>query len=164
MNEIYIVQMLRLLESINRSLIRIASGTGSAAPAVSGEFYLIEDGRKRRWDMALRVKADAPPKKFRVEFKDSMGNPAAIDGDPKVSLMNADLGVAEVRDLKPVEGLLGVYEGVLAFLGKTGVTKIQMDVDGDTDPSVEARFMVESEDVEVIGANAVVGTISFLAD
>jgi len=162
MNEIQFLELSKVLRSIDRSLGLIARGEKPAPLADLAKFFLMENGQKKRWETMLSVKADAAPQKFRVEFTDKLGNAAPIDGDPKVSLLNEGEGLAEVQELKAVDGQPGVYEGVLAFKGKAGNTKIFMNQDGDMDPAAESRFDVESEDVQILPANASVGRITFL--
>lgn len=160
MNEIAFSQLLAVLKSIDRTLIRIQRGEKPVFPAALGEFYLIEDGQETRMEQ-MDVKADAKPKKFRIKYFDATPakNPAPVDGVPALTLLNEDKGIAKVT-MSPVEGQVGVFEGELQFQGAAGQTQITAKVDPILGEEV-GELVAQSELINVLPADASIAEIEF---
>lgn len=145
----------------------ILDAVGGKLPALQAErieFYLIDRGQEKRWTTMLVVKADAAPKKFRLKFKDKFGNAAPVDGKPSASLLNAEAGVASLTLGDAKEGEVGVYDGEISFLGKAGMTQISVLADADMDPAVQKELVGQSEEIQVLSADASVVEIEFLPE
>jgi hypothetical protein len=162
MDEIFKLEMLKLFRSIDRTLSIMLEGTGPSPKARRAEFFLINDDGQEQRMVKMIVKADAKPKKFRVRYKDSLGNPAPVDGMPALTLLNADLGIAKAT-LNVVDGEVGVFEGELSFLGVVGQTQINLVADPNLGAEVE-ELVAQSELVDVVAAQASVAEIEFLAE
>ncbi len=97
-------------------------------PAPQVEFYIVQDGQKKRiFNMIMKVSQRLP---VSVEFKDKFGNAAKVDGKPAWALTDASFGTVEAAD----DGLSAVFTPA----GKAGEALLQVNADADLGEGVKA--------------------------
>lgn len=149
MNEFYTVKLLKLLESMDRTLDGIYQALRPDTMAETVEFYVIKNGVKKKVDnMFMKIDEVAD---LAVAFKDRQGNLAKVDGIPQWALTDAALGTLAVAE----DGLSAVFAPVAV-----GLLKVQVKADADLGEGVKEIIgeleidisALEAEKVEISGS------------
>jgi hypothetical protein len=100
-------------------------------------------------EMAYKLPADKQVT-LKVEFLDAKGNHATIDGDPSWSSSNDEIATVTAAPGNPF----------LAQLMPVAVGTCQVVCEADADLGEGSREVLCTMDVEIVGGEAVIGTIS----
>jgi len=103
-------------------------------------------------DMAYTL-PDGNKVEVKIEYVDSQGNAAAVDGDVEWSSSNTDIVTVEVDPDDPQKATVAATEG-----GTIGQAQIIATADADLGAGV--REIITTMDVEVVAGEAVAGTIT----
>lgn len=136
-NEIYVVELIRLLKSMDRTLNGLYQAARPDTMAETIEFYQNKNGSKVKVEnMFMKVEAVAD---LAVAFKDKKGNLAKVDGKPVWALTNDALGALVVSE----DGMSASFTAA----GDVAAGKIQVKADADLGEGV--KEIIGELDVEL---------------